>query len=68
MKEVQAARQIADFNGTFGYNPDRDVLFVQQLKALDLPIRTVAAILDITESICKHCYDAPNNCQCWNDE
>lgn len=28
----------------------------------------IEKIEQIIESVCHHCWDAPNGCQCWNDE
>ena len=43
-------------------------LFIRNLKDKGLDDIDIFNVIEVLSNICKHCYDAPHNCQCWNDE
>ena len=42
--------------------------FVGELLKQGIENEVLEAVLKTIDRTCKHCWDAPSGCQCWNDE
>jgi DNA-binding transcriptional MerR regulator len=58
---------IRDFNQTYNYS-DEDCLLVKELKALGFNIAQIAAILQLIDNTCKHCWNSNSDCNCTRDD
>jgi len=45
-----------------------DGFLVKRLASDGFNREQIAKILNTIEATCRYCYDAPDGCQCWNDE
>ena len=43
-------------------------MFSDKLRRSGLSTKQVLAVLMAIDSTCNECWDAPTECQCWNDE
>ncbi len=43
-------------------------LFTDTLIERGLTLPQIVIVLESFDNICKHCFDADDGCQCWNDE
>ena len=41
---------------------------VRKLAELGFDSREIGLVLSAVSSLCRHCWDAEEGCQCWNDE
>ncbi len=42
--------------------------FKNKLQMMGLNDVEIKLVCDAIDETCHHCWEAPNNCQCWNDD
>jgi hypothetical protein len=51
-----------------GYFPEREPQLMSELRDRGFSTKQIIEIIKVIDDTCKHCWNGPSGCQCWNDE